>query len=630
MIGFKNILAILIVALIGKNLSGQEIIGNGDVYQICNEWFDQRQTKEIRTIDEQLDSLESIISLSNADTHEVNLLIKAGKLKWWLEDHRGQLEFAKKARKISLALGYNKGVAMALIQIRNAYIDLNEVDSFTAIEHRLLDFCDSIGTPLFNLYKFRTIAKGFDRVYEYDSALVYYNKALDLAISLNIESLVSNLYSSISYDYYYTDQLEQENKYIALNLKSLIKQNDLINIMSALNDLGTHYGMVPLIGLSTKSYLLSLKICNKIEFQSFKAALYSNLADNYELMNENAKALQYYSLAETTNLEVDNKNWLGYNYRGFTKVYLKTNKLSEALKYARMAAKLSRQTNNKYDQLIDTLTIGKVLFKLGEFQNAFSCFSTAHKTTQNSKNESEFSWVKSELAELFFELSKLNPSITLIDSNGDPIETKTYGYLAQKYLEEALENDSNLEGFIEAKSKRQKLMAEIYFSNEDYKKGYLSLAEYQRLNDSVFNIEKNKEINIIEFKQKAQMDSVKRQEEIRIKKEIELKKFESLKRENRIQYSLTFIIVLLLATTIVVLSRFKISLKLAQGLIFFFFILIFEFLLVVLDPWVDSISNDKVGYKIAINTILALLLFAVHQISEKKIKIVLLQQDKLV
>ncbi|MFY0675503.1 MAG: hypothetical protein JXQ87_19055 [Bacteroidia bacterium] len=103
---------------------------------------------------------------------------------------------------------------------------------------------------------------------------------------------------------------------------------------------------------------------------------------------------------------------------------------------------------------------------------------------------------------------------------------------------------------------------------------------------------------------------------------------ERKKRKNRIQYSLIIILVALLATVIAVIAKFSISPKLASGLIFIFFILTFEFLLVVLDPWVDSVSDGEVGWKIAINTAIALALFGIHQVSEKKLKNTILKADR--
>ncbi|MFY0675507.1 MAG: hypothetical protein JXQ87_19075 [Bacteroidia bacterium] len=102
-----------------------------------------------------------------------------------------------------------------------------------------------------------------------------------------------------------------------------------------------------------------------------------------------------------------------------------------------------------------------------------------------------------------------------------------------------------------------------------------------------------------------------------------------LVRRNTIQYSLVVIVVLLLATVIAIATKFKISPRLASGLIFIFFILLFEFLLVVLDPWVDSVSNGEVGWKIGINTVIALMLFGIHQASEKRLKNLILKIDNV-
>ena len=92
------------------------------------------------------------------------------------------------------------------------------------------------------------------------------------------------------------------------------------------------------------------------------------------------------------------------------------------------------------------------------------------------------------------------------------------------------------------------------------------------------------------------------------------------KRQNQIQYSLMVMFVLFLAALIAAMTKFSYKPRMAAALIFIFFILIFEFLLVLLNPWVDTITNGEVGFKIMLNTLMALLIFGLHQISEKRIK----------
>ena len=84
-------------------------------------------------------------------------------------------------------------------------------------------------------------------------------------------------------------------------------------------------------------------------------------------------------------------------------------------------------------------------------------------------------------------------------------------------------------------------------------------------------------------------------------------------------------VVLFLAALIAAMTKFSYNPKVAAALIFIFFILIFEFLLVVLDPWVETITNGEVGFKILLNSLMALFIFGIHQISEKRLKELLIK-----
>jgi tetratricopeptide (TPR) repeat protein len=80
----------------------------------------------------------------------------------------------------------------------------------------------------------------------------------------------------------------------------------------------------------------------------------------------------------------------------------------------------------------------------------------------------------------------------------------------------------------------------------------------------------------------------------------------SAARANRIQYSAIIIFVFLLGSIIAISGRFKIRPRIATALIFIFFILLFEFILVVMDPFVEAWSEGQVGIKLAVNSLLPL------------------------
>jgi len=60
--------------------------------------------------------------------------------------------------------------------------------------------------------------------------------------------------------------------------------------------------------------------------------------------------------------------------------------------------------------------------------------------------------------------------------------------------------------------------------------------------------------------------------------------------------------------------------KLVEGLIFFSFLLLFEFLLVLLDLYIERYSSGAPAYKLLFNAVLAGTIFPAHAFFETKLK----------
>ncbi|MEK0371189.1 MAG: hypothetical protein QQN55_08565, partial [Nitrosopumilus sp.] len=60
--------------------------------------------------------------------------------------------------------------------------------------------------------------------------------------------------------------------------------------------------------------------------------------------------------------------------------------------------------------------------------------------------------------------------------------------------------------------------------------------------------------------------------------------------------------------------------RLAEGAVFFTFLLFFEFTLVLLDPYIDKWTGGEPAYKLAINAGLAGIIFPLHQFFETMLK----------
>jgi putative effector of murein hydrolase len=68
------------------------------------------------------------------------------------------------------------------------------------------------------------------------------------------------------------------------------------------------------------------------------------------------------------------------------------------------------------------------------------------------------------------------------------------------------------------------------------------------------------------------------------------------------------------------LGFIKVSPTIAEGIIFFAFLILFEFLLVFTEPYLEQYTNGEPIYNLLANAVLALLIFPVHAILEKLLK----------
>lgn len=133
----------------------------------------------------------------------------------------------------------------------------------------------------------------------------------------------------------------------------------------------------------------------------------------------------------------------------------------------------------------------------------------------------------------------------------------------------------------------QQNLSKLYAETGRYQKAYKHHLEYSIAKDSLFNEEKSKDIGRLEAKHEFEMAEMERKqkEEEQARKEAELNA-----RRNNQQYSGILVFIVLLFVCVFILGRFAIPIRLAEGLVFFAFLLLFEFTLVLLDPYIEQYS----------------------------------------
>ena len=95
---------------------------------------------------------------------------------------------------------------------------------------------------------------------------------------------------------------------------------------------------------------------------------------------------------------------------------------------------------------------------------------------------------------------------------------------------------------------------------------------------------------------------------------------EALQRRDNLQYSVILIAILLVFGAVMGLGFVKVSPRVAEGMIFFAFLILFEFLLVLSDPYLETLTGGAPAYKFLANALLAALIFPAHSFFERVLK----------
>ena len=95
---------------------------------------------------------------------------------------------------------------------------------------------------------------------------------------------------------------------------------------------------------------------------------------------------------------------------------------------------------------------------------------------------------------------------------------------------------------------------------------------------------------------------------------------EATTRSNLLQYSAIMFIIIALFITLLFSGKLHIPVRLAEGGVFFTFLLLFEFILVMIDPYIEQYTGGEPGYKLIVNAVLAAMIFPFHSLAETKLK----------
>ena len=351
---------------------------------------------------------------------------------------------------------------------------------------------------------YSTLGGGFMDKSDYTQALEHYYKALKISEELGNEQNVAGYLNNIGLAYYYQSDYPKSLEYFHKALKIFEELEDKYGISLIHGNIGMIYYSQSDYPKALEYYHKALKIHEELENQLGIAGTLHNIGMIYSDQSDPSKALEYYLKALKINEEIDNKNWIAYNLEAAGVVYHTQSEYPKAIEYFHKALEINEELGDKYGIQSNLLNLGSIFTDQYDYQEALEYYHKAIGINEEIGRKSGVAMGLGKIGGLYLTMSK--------DSNKIYNENNLQLKLNKEInLNKAIEYSRQAIGiFNEIGESYYQLfilnnLSESYELKGDYQKAFEAFKEFKTLQDSVFSMDKQKEIANLDAKRENEL-----------------------------------------------------------------------------------------------------------------------------
>ena len=387
----------------------------------------------------------------------------------------------------------------------------------------------------------------------------------------------------------YSTRVEINPNWVIETAQKLLKQSqnnkDIIGEAGALSLFGQGYRLAGNNIKGLDYHHKALVLAEKSGNQSVLALIKNQIGHIYKDREDNSKAISIYLSALEHATKGKNNIILNAILWNLGAVYLSANKLDSSLMYSQRAYELCLQINFKNNLAYVLANLGSVQSKLGNAPLAIAYYDMAWKEALKIQSIRYLNLVYTGLAQHYYNVNQSDSSLVYAKKAIAVVDNTIFFYLSNKPA---------------------KLVTDIYEnSNCDSTSKYLKI--YRVANDSLYSVKANQQIQLMTFE-----ENIRQQELIAEKIKAEQQ------RKHNIQYALLALGIITFIILFLALSRRHITnTKLIQFLGVVALLLVFEFLNLLLHPFLERITHHSPALMLLALVCIAALLVPLHHKLEK-------------
>ncbi len=347
----------------------------------------------------------------------------------------------------------------------------------------------------------RSLAGVYQTLGQYDSSLIFYNKALEISRSLEDQSYSAKIYTDIGTTCYYMGKASEALDYYEKALEILRAVNDKPQIAKLYNNMASTYMLISFYEKATKFYLESARIKEELADSDGLAATYNNLGLVYFDWDNNKMTRTFLNKAISINQKRNNKKYLATNFTAMGDLCVEIKQADSALYYYQKSLEIKTEMGNKYGMIISFHALGDLY--AGLLMNeprAMEYFRKALSLAESIGSGSEIASLNVRLAEITFRKGKL--------SEAQEMFRKAFDYASE-------------ENSLELMHKCSQYLTEISILTGDKAGAQKYFSLYRNAGDSLFSEEKTR--TVLEMQTRFQTEK-KEQENLLLQKTNEIQK----------------------------------------------------------------------------------------------------------
>jgi tetratricopeptide (TPR) repeat protein len=283
-----------------------------------------------------LDSLLTEYNFAETDTQKINTLLELSNL-YSTKNYAKSLEYADEALDISNQIDNKQFIAKS--HLRAGYLFVNSGDYDEALKNCLvsLEIYESypIGSELFNTYIITGVI--YDRIFNYDEALNYYFKALNIS-----------------------NELKQKNDPTHKSLKDHILYNNIGNIYETKNENET----------AIEYYKKGLELAKIKNDYHHLGVIYNNLGKIHNKLIKYDEAYEFLKKSLEAREKINDKAGMAKSYYFICAHFFEQNKYDKALEYATKSLELGKEVGSLQTQHSSVWFLYQIFYEMGQFKKA--------------------------------------------------------------------------------------------------------------------------------------------------------------------------------------------------------------------------------------------------------------------